>query len=345
MPELQDSEFELFSFFEMTPDLVCIADKAGFFKKVNPAVINKLGYTQKELFSKPIASFIYHEDKELTSRRRGELLNGTALINFENRYVTKNGKLIWLEWSSVYFPDKEVVFAIAKDVTARKEIQKEVDEKYKNLKSLASHFKSSIEEDRKYLAAELHEELAQLASVVKMDVDWLSTNESTLSELSKNRIEHALVVSDLLINTIRRMSFAISPNMLDDLGLNATLKWHCREFSSLNGIPCVFESTYDEISLTREIEVDFFRICQEALINIMYHAQASNVKISIEDSGDKITLSIIDDGKGFDSNQASQTSGLISMKKRVLSINGHLTIQSEPGKGTKISVTVAKSQV
>ncbi len=342
MPELQNSEFELFSFFEMTPDLVCIADRAGFFKKVNPAVIRKLGYTEDELFSRPIASFIYHEDKELTSEQRSELLNGKALVNFENRYVTKSGKIIWLEWSSVYFPDKEVVFAIAKDVTTRKEIQKEVDEKYKNLKSLASHFKSSIEEDRKYLAAELHEELAQLASVVKMDVDWLSTNEPGLSELSKNRMEHALVVSDLLINTIRRMAFAISPNMLVDLGLNATLRWHCREFSSLNEISCVFESNYDEMSLTSEIEVDFFRICQEALINIMYHAQASNVKISIEDSGDKITLSIVDDGKGFDVNQATQTSGLISMKKRALSINGHLTIESEHGKGTKISVMVAK---
>lgn len=342
MPELQNSEFELFSFFEMTPDLVCIADKAGFFKKVNPAVIRKLGYTEEELFSRSIASFIYHEDKESTSEQRRELLKGKALVNFENRYITKSGKIIWLEWSSVYFPDKEVVFAIAKDVTTRKEIQKEVDEKYKNLKSLASHFKSSIEEDRKYLAAELHEELAQLASVVKMDVDWLNTNEPGLSDLSKNRMEHALVVSDLLINTIRRMSFAISPNMLNDLGLNATVSWQCREFSSLNGIRCVFESNYDEMSLTSEIEVDFFRICQEALINIMYHAEASNVKISIKDGGDKITLSIIDDGKGFDVSRAPQTSGLTSMKKRALSINGQLTIQSDTGKGTGIYVTVAK---
>ena len=138
------------------------------------------------------------------------------------------------------------------------------------------------------------------------------------------------------------MSFAISPTMLDDLGLNATLKWHCREFSTLNGIPCLFESAYDEECLTNEIKVDFFRICQESLINIMYHAQASNVKISIEEIGEKIILSIVDDGKGFDISQTTQTSGLISMKKRTISINGQLTIQSEPGKGTRVSVTIAK---
>lgn len=343
MSNLSDSEFELFSFFEMTPDLVCIASRDGFFKKVNPAVIEKFGYTEKELFSKPIASFIHPEDKDLTSRERTELLKGKALLNFENRYITKDGKIVWLEWSSVYFPDKEIVFAIAKDVTVRKEIQKEVEEKYKNIKNLAAHFKSSMEEDRKYLAAELHEELAQLVSVVKMDVDWISTNVADLSATSKNRIEHALVVSDLLINTIRRMSFAISPTMLDDLGLNATLKWHCREFSALNGIPCLFESAYDETCLTSEIEVDFFRICQESLINIMYHAQASNVKITIEDISDKIILSIVDDGKGFDISKPTQTSGLINMRKRAISINGQLTIRSEPGKGTRVSVTVSKS--
>ncbi len=342
MPDLGESKIELFSFFEMTPDLVCVADKEGYFKNVNPAVIEKLGYTKEELFSRPISSFIYHEDKELTSRERGELLNGKALLNFENRYVTKSGKIIWLEWSSIYFPDKEVVFAIAKDVTVRKEIQREVDEKYKNLKSLAAHFKSSMEEDRKYLAAELHEELAQLASVVKMDVDWLNTNIPGLSELSKNRIEHALVVSELLINTIRRMSYAISPSMLEDLGLSATLRWHCREFSSLNGISCVFQSNYDETMLTNEIKVDFFRICQESLINIMYHAEASEVAISIEDTGEKIILGIVDNGKGFDPNQIPPTSGLTNMKKRALSINGQLTIQSEPGKGTKIFVEIEK---
>ena len=342
MSNLSDSEFELFSFFEMTPDLVCIASRDGFFKRINPAVMEKLGYTEKELFSRPIASFIHPDDKDLTNRERAELLKGKALLNFENRYVTKDGKIVWLEWSSVYFPDKEIVFAIAKDVTVRKEIQNEVEEKYKNIKSLAAHFKSSMEEDRKYLAAELHEELAQLVSVVKMDVDWISTNVPDLSATSKNRIEHALVVSDLLINTIRRMSFAISPTMLDDLGLNATLKWHCREFSTLNGIPCLFESAYDETCLTSEIKVDFFRICQESLINIMYHAQASNVKIRIEEIGDTITLSISDDGKGFDISQATQTSGLTSMRKRAISINGQLTIRSEPGKGTSVAVTIKK---
>jgi PAS domain S-box-containing protein len=340
--DLRDPEFEMFHFFEMTPDLVCIAGKEGFFKKINPAVINKLGYTKEELFSRPISSFIHPEDKDMTERDRFKLLNGQPLINFQNRYVAKNGKIVWLEWTSIYFPDREIVFAIAKDITKGKQNEKEIEEKYKKFKSLATHFKKSSEEEKKYLAIELHEELAQLASVVKMDIDWVSNNEPGLSAFTKTRMEHALAVAELLINTIRRISFSISPNMLDDLGLDATLEWHCREFSVLNGIPCSFESAYDETSLAREIKLDFFRICQEALSNVMYHAMANNVKIKIEDTGDKICLTIIDDGKGFAIEHGADASGLKSMQERVASINGQLTIQSETGKGTKVQVAITK---
>jgi len=120
------------------------------------------------------------------------------------------------------------------------------------------------------------------------------------------------------------------------------LEWHCKEFSILNGIPCVFESAYGESDLTQEIKMDFFRICQESLINVMYHAEASNVKIRIEENDDKIYLTIVDDGEGFDIEQKKQTSGLIHMRELAASINGQLTIQSQIGEGTKVSVEIFK---
>ena len=120
MKNLTSTNVELFTFFELTPDLVCIAGKDGFFKKINPAVINKLGYTAEELFVRPIASFVHPEDRGLTASTRQELLLGKALLNFVSRYITKANQIIWLEWTSIYFSEKEVVFAIAKDVTQRK---------------------------------------------------------------------------------------------------------------------------------------------------------------------------------------------------------------------------------
>jgi PAS domain S-box-containing protein len=339
---LENLDFELNPFFEMTPDLVCIAGKDGFFRKVNPAVIQTLEYSEAELSERLISSFIYPDDREMTEREREKLLGGEPLINFQNRYVAKSGRVVWLHWTSIFFPDKEVVFAIAKDVTARKQIEKETEEKYAKFKSLTTYFKSSLEKDRKYLSIELHEELAQLASVAKMDMDWLSNNSTGLAGQVKARIDHALAVTELLINAMRRISFSISPRMLDDLGLNETLKWLCNEFSLLNGIPCRFESAYNENDISPEIKLDFFRICQESLSNIMYRLLASSVKISIEDTGEKIRLSIIDDGEGLSLERSNQVTIWNGISERVSSINGQLSIKNEIGTGTTISVLIDK---
>ncbi|HVS95719.1 MAG TPA: PAS domain S-box protein, partial [Puia sp.] len=297
---LKEPGFKLSTFFEMTPDLVCVAGRDGYFKKVNAAVIKRFGYTENELMSKPIAFFMHPEDREQTLHRRSELLDGKVLVNFQNRYMTKKGEVIWLHWTSIYLEDSEVVFAIAKDITERKQIELDIEEKYKKFKGLANHFKTTMEEDRKFLAKELHEELAQLASVLKMDVEWVKNHSAELSPPSMQRIEHAAVISQMLITTIRRLSFYISPNMLGHLGLTATLEWYCREFTILTGIPCRFESTYDETGLTEEIRIDLFRICQEALTNTLNHARANHVTVKISDVGGQLQLTVTDDGCGFE---------------------------------------------
>lgn len=342
MENFINSQLELSAFFDLTPDLVCIAGVDGYFKKINAAFVKKLGFTEKELFEKPISAFIFFEDQDRTRAIRSNLLLGQTLQNFQNRYVTKSGQIIWLEWTSIYFSDNKFVLAIAKDITERKELEKIVEVKYNKFKSLATHFKKSIEKDRKFLAYTLHEELAQLASVVKMDLDMITLSNPTLPESVKERIEHATTLSHLLINTIKRISFSISPAMLSEFGLTTTLEWLCKEFELLNGIPCIFKGEYNEAILTHEKNTDFFRICQESLTNIMYHANASNVSISIIEDEISVTLSITDDGKGFNINEIKNTSGINSMLELASSINGHLTIQSKPGVGTSVQVRLEK---
>jgi PAS domain S-box-containing protein len=341
MPNSEQAELEMFRFFELTPDFVCIAGKDGFFRKVNRAVIDKLGYSEEELLAQPITSFIYASDRDGTVRRRAELLQGRTLMNFENRYVAKSGEIIWLHWTSVYVPEKEIVFALAKDVTERKAREREIEDNYRKFESLAHHFKTRLEKDKKHLATELHEELAQLASIARMNIASLTKYIAANDEEPQGKIEHSLVVLDLLIESIRRLSFSISPNMLDDVGLNETLGWLCQEFSRLSGINCTYESSYKDVQLKREIQLDLFRICQESLTNVMYHAQASSVKVRLEASEGEIRLTISDDGKGFHPERLVNSSGVDSMRKRAASIDGELAIQSEPGKGTGVSVTIA----
>jgi PAS domain S-box-containing protein len=310
---------DLLMLFQTTPDLVCIADKIGYFKDFNPAVTQTLGYTREELLAQPIAMHMHPEDREMTLNRRAMLLKGDTMVNFQNRYITKTGQIIWLEWTSVYLPEKELVFAIAKNINARKEMEQQVEKDFMKLKNQASQFKSNLERDRKYVAAELHEDLAQLATAVRVDIDWINSNVNTTNE-AKKRIEHAMVTADLLVDTIRRISFSISPGMLDDLGLDATLDWYCDEFSSLHGIDCSFESKYDEAILSKEIRLDFFRICQEALAGIK--EPTTRVKISIRQAEKKVLLCI----EGFKADEKIEQ-GVISIQERVASFDGNCIIE------------------
>lgn len=332
----------ILSFFEMTPDLVCIATKEGYFESVNPAAVKKLEYTLEELYSKPIFSFIHPEDIVFTGEKRASLIEGKALVNFQNRYISKSGKVVWLEWTSIYLPDKELVFAIAKDITERKQKEIEIEAKYNKFKSLANHFKSHVEEDRKYFALELHEELAQLVAAIKMNISWMKLNATDMSEAFSQRMEEVSMITDLFIKTIRRISFSISPNMLEDFGFNATAESLCNEFSLLNNISCNFESTCKEEDISAEVKIDFFRICQEALDNISQHATAKNVTVSIEHTGKKLSLSISDDGKGFDMSNQTITSGINKMQQRAASLNSELIVKSEKGKGTSLYIELEK---
>ncbi len=332
---------DLFQLFELTPDLVCIAGKDGYFRKINNAVIEKLGYTEEELFSRLISSFVHPDDREETARTRNELIGGRSLLNFENRYITKNGAVIWLEWTSVYHPEKELVFAIAKDITNRKIVEKDIEAEYQKFKSLASHFKTSMEADRKFLAAELHEEMAQLASVIRMDIDWVVRREDNLSPASKNRMEHAAGITELLIATIRRITFSIGSTMLGHVGLKATLDWQCREFALLSGVPCKFVSTLDESTRLGEIELDFLRICQEALTSIMMNTEVRQVGLALDQIGGKVFLIIQVDYKVI-INRELFSDSLDRIRDRASYINGHTEIELDPDNCTIIRVIVDK---
>lgn len=336
-------DYPMLDLFEKTLDLVCIVSKDGWLKKVNPAVIKTLGYSEKELFANPVSAYIHPDDRQRTASSRDDLLNNKPLLNFQNRYVSKNGNILWLEWTSIYIPEKEVVFAIAKNITSRKMVEIEVEENYKKYKELAEHFKQHVEKDREYFAVELHEEVAQMATVVRMHFESVARLYKGNDKAIIKSIEHGLTTSELLIDKIRRLSYSMNPARIEELGLDAVLKSLCQEFSILTKIDCSYEGKFDESPFDYEIKLDLLRICQEALLNVMHHAQATQVKIKLEKKKNKIELSITDNGKGF-SHQSKQSFGLRKMQGRATSINGELLIISEGSKGTTVTVSIDTSK-
>src|SRR4051812_36719238 len=111
------TEFNLELFFELSHDLFCIAGYDGYFKRINQSVSTVLGYTQEELFAKPINDFVHPDDQDITQKNRDNLKNSIPLLNFENRYITKSGEIVWLAWTSMPNEKEKVVYAIAKNIT------------------------------------------------------------------------------------------------------------------------------------------------------------------------------------------------------------------------------------
>ncbi len=138
-----DTSFKLELFFELSPDLLCIAGYDGYFKRINPAVSKLLGYSDEELYASPINDFVHEEDKHITNRVRDELTKNTSLNNFENRYIAKNGEVVWLSWTSFPNDDHQLIFAIAKNITHKKIHEEERNTRLTNLTKVNKSIKQA----------------------------------------------------------------------------------------------------------------------------------------------------------------------------------------------------------
>ncbi len=128
-----EAAFDLEYFFEIAPDLLCIVGFDGYFKKINPAVSITLGFSERELFASPINAFVHPDDQESTIARGAQLSQGQTLINFENRYLAKDGSTVWLSWTSVPIKRDQLVFSIGKNISYRKQL-----EEYDRISSILS---------------------------------------------------------------------------------------------------------------------------------------------------------------------------------------------------------------
>lgn len=238
--------------------------------------------------------------------------------------------------------DSKVLLARIKNCLKLKQVEEELRDKYKELKDLANHIQTVREEERKFMAREVQEEVGQLAAAMKMDIDWLAHNLPDISEIERKRFTHASATAKTMIQMIRRIASALRPSMLDELGLNASLDWLCKEFINNHNIPCKFQPAENDEGLSSELKTAFFRICQEALRNIAQHANASMATVRAIINDKEICLVVTDNGDGFDVNQQKSTMDLIGMRERALAINGRLEIKTAPGAGTTVSVVVIK---
>lgn len=210
------------------------------------------------------------------------------------------------------------------------------------MRNLSVRLQLVREEERKVIAREIHDELGQLLTTLKMGLSRLGRTTDQGKEPLLEKAKALIDLVDMTIQSVKRISTDLRPAILDDLGLLAAIEWQAEEFQDRSGIKCEVSTGSKDVALEQEHAIAVFRIFQEALTNIARHANATRVKVSLKEKGDKLLLQIRDNGKGITEEQvhSSRSLGLIGMRERAHSLGGELDIKGIPDKGTTIKVTV-----
>ena len=239
------------------------------------------------------------------------------------------------------------VFSILSLFAARAEaeiirmgIKEELKISHKRMRELNKKLQSVREDEKLHLAREIHDELGQVLTFCKLDLQWIRKMIKKPGQKIENKFDAMIDHLDDSINRIRRISSELRPEILDVLGISEAIKWQAQKFHDQTQIEFELNILPEKIKCERDLSIDLFRIFQEALTNITRHAQATSIFINFVQKEKEYKLVVKDDGKGFDATQAThfQSLGILGMAERARNWGGQVDIQSEPGLGTTITV-------
>ncbi|MDP4264142.1 MAG: PAS domain-containing protein [Bacteroidota bacterium] len=264
----------------------------------------------------------------------------------EQRYICNTDYFESLDlWQENHiYPSPEGLSVFIRDISQRKKAEMELEQTNERLRQLSAHLERIREEEQKRIAREVHDELGQQITGLKMDVSWVRKKLASREE--PNRVEERLDqmngLLDSAVITVRKIASELRPSILDDFGLVTALHWQGDEFAKRYSIPVHFNTAIQQLDVSSSITMGLFRVYQESLTNVARHSGADRVSSSLEIVSGEIVLTVTDNGKGFDTARISQgrTLGLLGMKERILMMSGKLVIRSAPGKGTTIVISV-----
>ena len=218
----------------------------------------------------------------------------------------------------------------------------ELKESQTKLRNLAVHLLSAREEERKQVAREIHDELGQLSTAIKMDLRWIEKRLAQSPEAVRDKIHGTVGLADQTIEIVHRISSDLRPGPLDDLGLASAVEWATSDFTRRTGIRAEAQVEISESRIGGNAATALFRIIQESLTNVARHARAQHVSVVLQESGELLQAAIDDDGVGITSDQANSFAsfGLIGVRERVRGMGGEVTITGKPGEGTCVRLSI-----
>lgn len=272
--------------------------------------------------------------RDMTERREREELLKDAKEKLELRVEQRTAVLV------------KVNLELREEIAQRVRVEGELRKSLEQLRALAARLQGVREEERGHVAREMHDELGQACTAIKMDLASLGRKITKRQTQLKAKIDSATQLVDTMIFSVRRIASELRPRTLDDLGLNAALEWQAQEFEARTGIRCHVVLPNEELGLDSEHSTAIFRIFQESLTNVARHSGATEVDARLERHGDQAIFVIHDNGKGFDPAQASarRSLGLVGMKERAFLLNGEFKIEGGAGSGATMTLRMPLSR-
>jgi PAS domain S-box-containing protein len=288
---------------------------------------------------------VHRDDRDTLSRHIRQAFGKRAPYMFEYRMRRFDGQYRWIvgHASPRLGPDGELIGYVGScaDITDEKQRLGESEEQ---LRQLAARVQTAREEERANLARELHDELGQTLTAIKLELGRSTSalRNDHVDLQTVDRVQSLIGLVDISISTVKRIATRLRPATLDHLGLAAAMRWEASAFRATTGIRCYLRAARETTALTADQQTVIFRIFQEALTNVVRHARASAVYVSLAERKGTFELRIRDNGRGIKESDMTHPGslGLLGMRERAAIIGGAFTISGRPAKGTAITVRV-----
>jgi PAS domain S-box-containing protein len=310
---------------------------------VNEAAIEHYGYTRNEFLSMNIRDIRPPEDIARVEAAANQQNSSIRKVGVWT-HLKKDGTQIKVEITShdINYLDHKTRLILSNDVTDKVLIEDALLKLNGELRQLYTRQQNIREEERKHIAREIHDELGQLITGLKMDISWLKQRIIQKQPELTEKLNESISLLDESVKTIRKISSELRPGILDDLGIIPALFWLAKDFEKRTQIKCKINNLAgDSIECGDEVKVVLFRVFQEALTNVMRHANATEITTEILQEKSQLTMQIADNGKGYDVTKQTKTLGILGMKERIANVNGELYISSALGRGTSITIIIS----
>lgn len=323
--------------------------QSGIIKEINLTGASLLGRERSQVLGTPFGSWLVRESVPVFTRHMQRVRHSSGNITDELVFKTGRGQMIEMSITSVANSDitsEDACRSVLIDITERKQNEENMRRSRELLRELSTHHEAVREDERKRVAREIHDELGQSLLALKMDVSMLRAALHDASPELKDKTKAMLELINRTVKSVRDISTNLRPAVLD-LGLVPALEWLLEEFRNHTDMQCKLKAREEDIQVSDDVATGIFRIVQESLTNVVRHAHATKVGISLTVENNVLSVKIEDNGIGMDvgrrlskNKSLKKSFGLTGIGERISMMGGKFSIEGKPGAGTALLVTV-----